>query len=229
MSGRGALRPRGGACGRPRRRRRRRGSRRGAAPPRSACSRREPADERRALGVEVSGRLVGEDNRGAGRERARDGDPLALTGGELGGPVARAVRGGPTRSRCASAAARVSPAANRTLSAAVEVGHEVEELEDEADLRAAQGGALGRGKRPERAADELDLARARPLHATERQEQRGLAGAGRAAETDELARAHGEVDAPEHRHGARATPRTSGRAPRAAITRPPPGCARGRG
>ena len=53
--------------------------------------------------VEVAGRLVGEDQRRVGDERARDRDPLLLTAGELDGRwCARSVS--PTDSSAASPA-----------------------------------------------------------------------------------------------------------------------------
>ena len=42
--------------------------------------------------VEVAGRLVGEDHRRVGDERARDGDALLLAAGELGGLVVEPLR-----------------------------------------------------------------------------------------------------------------------------------------
>ncbi len=51
--------------------------------------------------VEVAGRLVGEDQRGVGDDRAGDGDALLLAAGELGGEVVQ--RGWPCRRRPARA------------------------------------------------------------------------------------------------------------------------------
>src|SRR5213082_133039 len=56
----------------------------------------DPRDEgehlRRGLGVERTGRLVGEEKPRAVRERARDRDPLALATGERRRPARRPVR-----------------------------------------------------------------------------------------------------------------------------------------
>ena len=61
-----------------------------------------------ASGVEVAGRLVGEDDRGIADDRARDGDPLLLTARELGREVPRAV-GEPDASAAPRGPARVAP------------------------------------------------------------------------------------------------------------------------
>ena len=44
------------------------------------------------FGVEVAGRLVGDDQRRVGDDGPGDADPLLLPAGELPGPVAHAIR-----------------------------------------------------------------------------------------------------------------------------------------
>jgi hypothetical protein len=44
-----------------------------------------------AVGVEVTGRLVGEDDVGIGHDRTSDGDALLLAAGELAGEVIEAI------------------------------------------------------------------------------------------------------------------------------------------
>ena len=67
--------------------------------------------------VEVAGRLVGEDHRGLGDQRARDGDPLLLTARQLArpvvGPVGRARPGRARRSARSRRSARVDAARRR--------------------------------------------------------------------------------------------------------------------
>ena len=97
-------------------------------------------------GVEVAGGLVGEDDRRPAGQRPGHRDPLLLTAGELVGPVVEPVaeadrlddRGVPLRVG--------PPAGDRQRQQDVLLGgqrrHQVERLEDEADLVAAQPGQL---------------------------------------------------------------------------------------
>ena len=78
--------------------------------------------------VELAGRLVGEQDRVAGRERARDRDALLLAAGELVREVPQRARASPTRSSISAATARASPrpatsAPNSTFSSAVSAGN----------------------------------------------------------------------------------------------------------
>jgi hypothetical protein len=97
--------------------------------------------------VEVAGRLVREDDRRVGDQCPGDGDALLLTTGELGGPVLPPVGEADTAHQL------VHPPLVRLLARdreregdvflRVQHRHEVEELEDEADVAAAQLGQLG--------------------------------------------------------------------------------------
>src|SRR6266508_3434295 len=98
------------------------------------------------VGVEVAGGLVGEHDRGRGRQRPGGGDPLLLAAGELARPVAQAV------TQADGVDHPVDPGA---VGLGAGQGHrqldvlrggqrrqQVERLEDEADTLAAQQGEL---------------------------------------------------------------------------------------
>ena len=108
------------------------------------------------LRVEVAGRLVGEDDGGTGDQRPGDRDPLLLPARELGGPVGGAV-GQADGLEQLIAPGRIGVVAgdpHRQLDVlgGVEDRHEVEELEDEAELLAAELGQplVVRGGSPRR-------------------------------------------------------------------------------
>ena len=93
------------------------------------------------LRVEVPGRLVGEDDLGLRRERARDRDALLLTAGELGRPVRQPVAEAdgvdhPIEPRLVGIAAGERHRQRDVLDRG-QRRDEVERLEHEADLVAA--------------------------------------------------------------------------------------------
>ena len=103
------------------------------------------------LGVEVAGRLVGQDDGGIGHQRPRDGHPLPLSARELVRPVLHAVRqpdrlegllGAPPPLRL-----RHPGVDQGQLDVVEDVGarEEVEGLEDEPDPAVADLGQLGLG------------------------------------------------------------------------------------
>ena len=100
------------------------------------------------LGVEVSGRLVGEQDRRAVDQRPGDGDPLALPATELVGLVVHAVREPDRLERFDGALAPLLgryPRVNERQGDVVEGGRsrqQVEGLEHEADLAVPDVGEL---------------------------------------------------------------------------------------
>ena len=100
------------------------------------------------LGVEVAGRLVGQDQRRAVHDRARDGGALALAARQLGRPVLRALGEADLAQRLERALLALAAAdpgvEQRQLDVAQQRGlrQQVEGLEDEADLLVADGGQL---------------------------------------------------------------------------------------
>ena len=81
-----------------------------------------------------------------------------------------------------------------TLSSAREVLEQEELLEDHAEAVRAQAGQPAVGQALDRVAGDAHRAGGRPVQAGGEIEQRGLAGAGRADDGDQLAAADGQVD-----------------------------------
>jgi hypothetical protein len=105
-----------------------------------------------SVGVEVARRLVRENDAGVVHQGARDGHALLLAAGELAGPVPAPVGQAhrlERRQRAPAPLPRGHAAVNHgqlDVLDHVELGQEVEELEDEPDFLVAQGGQLpGRG------------------------------------------------------------------------------------
>ena len=93
--------------------------------------------------VEIAGRLVGDQDGRMGRERASERDALLLAAGKLRPDNATGDRPSPTAvsSRLARPNASRAPASSSgtaTFSSAVMVGIEMEGLEDDADMAAAE-------------------------------------------------------------------------------------------
>ena len=113
----------------------------------------ELEDRRARLRVEVAGGLVGEQDLGAVHDRARDGDALALSARELIGAVVLAPAQTDRGERLVDAAAPLDApdAAEEERQLDVprrgQARHQMEELEDEADLLAADAGELLVGER----------------------------------------------------------------------------------
>ena len=127
-------------------------------------------------GVEVAGRLVGEDDGRARDQRARDGDPLLLAAGELRRPVRAAVAEPDGLDQ------RLEPGGVDVLARDAQrqehvlLGGEDREqvvaLEDEADLRAAQQRELVVAE-----GGELACRRSRPTRWSAGRARRGCASA----------------------------------------------------
>ncbi|ELZ29211.1 putative hydrolase [Halosimplex carlsbadense 2-9-1] len=110
-------------------------------------------DLRARLGVDVAGRLVGQQQCGVGRQRAGDGDALALAARQLRGAVVEAVAEADPREQVRGALAALAAVdaledqRQRDVLDGGQPRHEVERLEDEADRPAAGPRALGVGQR----------------------------------------------------------------------------------
>ena len=143
----------------------------------------EAQDLRAGDGIQVAGRFVGEDELGACDQRAGDGDALLLAAGQLVRAVVQALLE-PQRGH-----EQVEPGAVRFLAGQrqrhddVLLGGEhrqqVEALEDEADLVAAQHGQLVVGHGGDVGAVEHDVPAGGGVESGERVHQCGFAGAGR--------------------------------------------------
>ena len=151
-------------------------------------------------GVEVAGRLVGEQDARAVDQRAGDRDALLLAAGEVAGDA----RGGvgeaealeQLRRAAAGLAGRDAGQQRGQLDVVGdrEVRDQVEELEHEADLAAAQARAAGLVGAGQVLALHAHLAAGRAVEAAEQVEQRRLAAAARPGDGDELAVRHPQVD-----------------------------------
>ncbi len=151
--------------------------------------------------VEVAGRLVGEEERRIGHERASDGDALLLTAGELARRVMHAVgerhrRREPLRAR-APLAQRRTPrycSGSSTFSSAVVRGSRLNpwKMKPMSRLRTMARASLLRA--PTSISDEHVRAARRPVEAAEDVHQRRLARAALPDDGDELAVVDGDVD-----------------------------------
>ena len=157
-----------------------------------------------AAAVEVAGRLVGEHAVGRAGERARDRDALALAARELRRPVLQpraeadlAEHVGGARARLGGGEA-ADAQRHRDVVERGELGQQMVELVDEAEMAVAPLALLGRVEGREVAAAEIDAARGRRLEAAEQMQQRALARARRADDGERLAAPDLEVDALQH-------------------------------
>ena len=153
-----------------------------------------PEDMAGGLRVEIAGRLVGEEHARRVGDRPRDGDALLLAARQFGGAMVEALGEAEEIEKLAGALARFArreptdELRHDHVLEGGELGQEVMELVDEADLLAAQARAPGivhGGCRP--AADE-HLAAIRLLEQAGDMQEGRFAGAGRRHEGDDLAR-----------------------------------------
>src|SRR6187402_1366356 len=149
----------------------------------------QPQDVGARLRVEVAGRLVGEDDRLLADQRPGDGDALLLAAGELGGAVGAAVLEADGADQLVDPLLVGLAAGDRERQHQVLLGGEdreqVEELEDEAELVAAQLGQLAVVEAGDVNAVELDPAGGWLVEAGEDVHQGRLAGARRAHDRGE--------------------------------------------
>ena len=150
--------------------------------------------------IEVTRRLVGEEDERIAGDGAGDGDALLLTAGELRRIVLHAVAHAHALERIGDAllalGRRHAAVRERQLDVLVdrEIADQVERLEDEADLAVADAGALRRRELRDRLAGERVLAVGRRVEQAEDREQRRLAAARRSFHRDVLARLDLDVD-----------------------------------
>ena len=126
----------------------------------------------------------------AGAEGARDRHPLLLAPRELGGVVVAAVaEAHPPQELVRAVAPVLAPQLERAADvlARGQGRHQMEGLEDEADLRGPERARLVLAERGEIVAVEHDAAAGRPVEPGEQAEQRALAAARRAHDRHEAA------------------------------------------
>src|SRR6187200_785505 len=157
------------------------------------------------LRVEVAGRLVGEDNRGFRDQGAGDRDPLLLAAGELRGAMGAAILEADGADQLIDPLPVRFAAGDRERQNQVLLGgqdrDQVEELEDEAELVAAQLGQLAVVEMGDVDAVELDRARGRLVEAGEDVHQGRLARAGGAHDRGEAVALEAGGDAVERIDG----------------------------
>ncbi|CAE7229328.1 bsn, partial [Symbiodinium necroappetens] len=157
--------------------------------------------------VEVSGRLVGDEDGGVGDDGAGDGDALLLAAGELAGEVVGAVRDTHPLQRTGDAIValpareRVDEQGELDVLVGSEDGDEVVELEDVADVFGAPVRELGAGEPGDVLALDDERARGGRVDAGDEVEEGGLAGAGGAHEGEEVAALDAQVEAVEGADG----------------------------
>src|SRR5262245_44633600 len=136
------------------------------------------------LRIQVAGRLVGKDDGGTRDQRAGHGDPLLLAAGELGRQVVAAVLQPDRREQLIEPLLVRLPAGNRQRQDQVllgrQDGQQVEELEDEAELVAAQLRQVSVVELGDVGPVDQDPATGRAIEPGEHMEQGGLPRAGRA-------------------------------------------------
>jgi hypothetical protein len=146
---------------------------------------------RAGLHVEVACRLVGQQHSGIVDEGTGDREALLLPTGELVrhrvGDVAQPE---PVDQRAAAPERAGRGAGNAAgeehVGLAAQLGQQVEELEDEADVPAAQGGEAALADAGDALAGHVDRARVRPVEAAEDMQERRLARPRAAEHGDDL-------------------------------------------
>ena len=154
----------------------------------------EREDLATGLGIEIAGRLVGQQDRRIDRQRSRDRHALALTARQLlgqmreaGGRAARASSSSVARSWTFDARPAAEMQRQPDILQTRQRRQQVEELKDEPDLVAPHARQRIVGQTGERFAVDPDLAGRRTVEAANEVEQRGLPGARRPDDRHHLA------------------------------------------
>ncbi len=144
------------------------------------------------LGVEVAGRLVGQQQRGAVDQGPGDGSPLHLPAAELMGKMVRPVRHpdllqyGQGRLADPSGGITAQEEGHLYVLGDGHRGEEVEELEDDPEPGAPVKGQLPVPGGLQMDAVDDDLSRGGMVETAQKVKQRALAGAARAGDGDEF-------------------------------------------
>lgn len=147
-------------------------------------------------GVEIAGRLVGEDDLGLVGEGARDGNPLLLSPTELGRQVVEALAEtdeGEELTGTLFPILATDEARHHYVLQCAEFGEEEEALEDVAESLIAKAGLLLGGQRVDISVLNGDLPPLWTLKASESIHESGLPSAAGAAEKDLFSSFHGKV------------------------------------
>ena len=156
------------------------------------------------LAVEVAGRLVGQQQRGMGHERAGERHPLLLAARQRPGPMRDARQQSHAREQFLGArmAFRRRPPGDTQRHLDVfergELRQQVMELVDEAEVHVPPAALLGRAHLREVAAFQRDAPGGGPVEPAQQVQQRALARARGADDRDEFALSDFKIDAPKH-------------------------------
>ena len=170
----------------------------------------ECADHRHDLGlgsgVEVAGRLIGEDHFGFGHERPGDADALLLTAGHLARIVVEAMS---QTDPCEHATRRTfalflghsaEHQRHRHVFQRGQIGQQVVRLEHESEMLLAESRQFAFVEPADGHAADAHAAARRFLHAGQLVEQRGFAGAGLAEHAADLTLGDTEIDTVKRHH-----------------------------
>ena len=155
-------------------------------------------------GIEVARRFVGQNEAGAVNERTGNGDALLFAAGKLTGEGSGTGREADAVERRGHARGALGGGDVDELERELNVfgggerGEQVEELENRADLRAAEPGEGDGIEGVHGRAAHADGAGVRPVNAAEAVKEGGLAAARRTGESDPFAGADGEGNVVEH-------------------------------
>src|SRR5579884_329837 len=132
------------------------------------------------MGIEIAGRLVGQDQLRPQHQRARDGDPLLLAAGELSRPMVKAVRQPDRFEHLPRGRLDLIPlgpldqSRHHDIFKRGEFREEMMELENIADGSIPKFGQLSIGTGEEVVSFKEDLAGSRPIERAEEMEERAL-------------------------------------------------------
>ena len=164
--------------------------------------------------VEISGRLIGHQDGGIGRQGPRQGNALLLAAGEFGrivrGALAQPDRGQFPRGAFIGVGDAGDLQRHRDIFQRRHGRDEVERLEYDADIAAAKARQCVLVEPAEVFACDDDAAGVGPLKSGHHHQQGRFAGAGRADQADRLAAAYIEVDVFEDMNAGRRPRRATG-------------------
>jgi acyl-CoA thioesterase-1 len=171
----------------------------------SLLGKQQIGDLATGIGVEISRRLVGDEEGGRRRKCARDGDALLFAAGKLAWIVAQPLAE-PNRFQLAPGdVERVLHVrefqGNCDVFKGRHIGDQMKRLEDDADIAAAEIGDLIFAEGVQRCVVDVDLAAIELLKTGEDHQQRGLTGTGGADDANRLAGGDRKVDAFQYMHG----------------------------
>ena len=157
------------------------------------------------FGIEIARRFISDQHERRRRQRPRNGDTLLLAAGQLPGIMVETFS---EPHRCEFAPCDIEGIAhirqlqrNGDVFERGHVGDQMEGLEDDADIAAAEIGKRIFGERMEWLAGNVDFALVQTLQTGEDHQKRRFSGSGRADNADGFSPADLKVDLFQHMHG----------------------------